>query len=246
MHDPMTVAFEIRFPIKKRSVSEFDQRVYGKWMPRSPIVTVWHVDPERDGSDDSCGWAFVKCSEADREWAKKAAKDEWSFWFSMDYASINLASAGHIQILYAAWQEALFYLKKRPRWKPLPSKHVTRVLSLASYPHDNIIASAREAQDNEDGLVRLLLCAVRLIRTDERPWWRKPRWHFHHWKFQVHCVEQFKRWAFSRCCKCGKGFKYGESPVTDSWHGKGPQWFTGEPNIYHSACPATPAEEASK
>lgn len=36
MHDPKTVAHEIRIK---------------NWH----LVTIWHVDPETDGTDDSCG-----------------------------------------------------------------------------------------------------------------------------------------------------------------------------------------------
>lgn len=43
MHDNMTVAFEVRSPFKRNGY-------------RRSLVTIWHVDPERDGTDDSCDW----------------------------------------------------------------------------------------------------------------------------------------------------------------------------------------------
>jgi hypothetical protein len=50
MHDPMTVAFDIPNPFARR---------WGEsWFSRPALVTIWHVDPEADGSDDSCGWCF--------------------------------------------------------------------------------------------------------------------------------------------------------------------------------------------
>lgn len=52
MHDPMTVAFEVKNPFAR-----------GPYKPA--LVTVWHVDPERDGTDDSCGW-FMRCRHGDR------------------------------------------------------------------------------------------------------------------------------------------------------------------------------------
>ena len=64
------------------------------------------------------------------------------------------------------------------------------------------------------------------------PW----RWHLWHWHIQVHPVQQFKRWAFSRCSKCGGRFRWGYSPVSGSWHGTGPLWFRSERNTYHSEC----------
>lgn len=58
MHDPMTVAFEIRYPWVSRrnrnSTSKF-LRTY-----RDSFITIWHVDPEKDGSDDSCDWFYSR------------------------------------------------------------------------------------------------------------------------------------------------------------------------------------------
>ena len=45
MHDPLTLAFEIKNPFVKR---------HGY---RPSLVDIWHKDPERRGSDDSCDWA---------------------------------------------------------------------------------------------------------------------------------------------------------------------------------------------
>lgn len=65
MHDPMTVAFEIKYPWKNGRLTDLFPKGY-----RDPFITIWHVDPEKDGSDDSCwrgkpsGW---------RGW-------RWHFW----------------------------------------------------------------------------------------------------------------------------------------------------------------------
>jgi hypothetical protein len=45
MHDPMTVICDIKSPFKKKGETF-----------RDTIITLWHVDPETDGSDDSCDW----------------------------------------------------------------------------------------------------------------------------------------------------------------------------------------------
>ncbi len=64
MHDPMTVAFEILSPFREKPSVLFPHGY------RAAVVTIWHKDPERDGSDDSCmrGRAF-----AWRGW-------RWHFW----------------------------------------------------------------------------------------------------------------------------------------------------------------------
>ena len=51
MHDPMTLAFSIRNPF----VSGPPLLSGGK--PYHPsMIDIWHVDPEKGGSDDSCDW----------------------------------------------------------------------------------------------------------------------------------------------------------------------------------------------
>ena len=48
MHDPMSVAFELKYPWKGRRSPMFPAGF------RDTFLTLWHVDPERDGSDSSC------------------------------------------------------------------------------------------------------------------------------------------------------------------------------------------------
>ena len=70
----------------------------------------------------------------------------------------------------------------------------------------------------------------------ERRWWfHHPRYHFWHWRFQLHPLEAFKRWAFTRCNRCGGRFKYGETGVSSSWNSKGPRWFKSE-DLAHMDC----------
>ena len=48
MHSPETVAFEIYLGRKQKKNGNY----------RTPLITIWHHDPEKDGTDDSCGaWA---------------------------------------------------------------------------------------------------------------------------------------------------------------------------------------------
>lgn len=50
MHDPMTVAFDFYLP-------KFWKRKRNKrWHDWFWILTIWHKDPESDGTDDSCRW----------------------------------------------------------------------------------------------------------------------------------------------------------------------------------------------
>lgn len=124
MHDPMTVAFEIRSPFRQKPCALFPEGY------RKTLVTIWHRDPELGGDDSSC-------------------------------------------------------------WRERPSE------------------------------------------------WRGWRWHFWHWRIQFHPIQALKRWLFSRCAGCGKGFPWDYSPVSLQWNGTGPRWFRGEHAVYHHECERT-------
>lgn len=172
MHDPMTVAFTIPYPWFRRS--ELFPEGY-----HDPFITIWHVDPERDGSDDSCDWPGYKRPLNARE--RAVAEAVWDMEHILD---------------------------NRP-----------------FYPNHE---AHREFQK--------LKAAIRAWRRRSK--WRVPvRWHVHHWKFQIHPLQSFKRWAFSRCKWCAKGFAFGDTNVIGySWNGGGPLWFRSEENIAHMAC----------
>ena len=172
MHDPQTVAFEIRSPFR-----DAPSKLWPKGYRRS-LVTIWHVDPERDGSDDSCGW-FIRqrhLSKADRELADRLITNEF----------------------------------------------------------DNIAMWFTGADDKEK--ISQVLGTFACLRRQERPWWKHPRWHFWHWRFQVHHWQALRRWLFSRCEGCGKRFSYGYSPVSFQWDSPKPKVFRGEVGVYHSEC----------
>jgi hypothetical protein len=53
VHDPMTVAHEIKVPWRRHWPGSKDTY-------RPTLVTIWHVDPEKDGSDDSCDFSGTR------------------------------------------------------------------------------------------------------------------------------------------------------------------------------------------
>ena len=68
MHDPLTVAFEIYYPwhwkIFRPSRRELNITKSYKYF--EPFITIWHKDPEKDGTDDSCGW-FMRSRHGDKK-----------------------------------------------------------------------------------------------------------------------------------------------------------------------------------
>lgn len=54
MHDPTTVAHEIKFP--KFWTKDFWTKKGFRYDCYIHLCTIWHVDPERFGDDGSCDW----------------------------------------------------------------------------------------------------------------------------------------------------------------------------------------------
>lgn len=69
MHDPKTVAFQIYLGRKQKKNGHY----------KTPLITIWHTDPEADGTDDSCGW-FIRLRHADQEVYEKIIKEFESEW----------------------------------------------------------------------------------------------------------------------------------------------------------------------
>jgi hypothetical protein len=241
MHDPMTVAFEIKSP--------FFHRFQGMRFHNS-IVTVWHCDPERDGTDDSCGW-FQRSRHGDKAVLSKIVSgfdfdwDKWAgSWFKPD-GTPNLST---IAITFgmmhkAAWEHFKHNRRKTDRFM---RRHAADLISFAENPTDSLFQSinrvygVNERETREDRIASFASVCYGWVLRATRPWYRHPKWHVHHWKIQVHAIQQLKRRLFTRCAGCGKSFNRRQSVHTAQWHAKGPQWFKGEQGVYHEACMPVP------
>lgn len=71
MHDPMTLAFSIRNPFIAQKPLLAGDKPY-----HPPLIDIWHVDPEKDGSDDSCDWFGRRRPLDERERALERALDD--------------------------------------------------------------------------------------------------------------------------------------------------------------------------
>jgi len=183
MHDPMTVAFDIRSPFARRQA--------GRWSYRPSLITIWHRDPEKRGNDNSCDWAGFHRPLNARE-----------------------------QALADAWGNLSHTLGNPP-----------------FYPDVRLYGTAPHTEDDHS-LIREMNHAFYTWQHRGRIRWH-PRWHVHHWRIQVHPVQKFRRWAFSRCVGCGRRYSWGYAPVSGQWGGSGPRWFRSESN-YHQECFPTP------
>jgi hypothetical protein len=218
MHDPMSVAHEICWPWKN------------KFGNRSPIFTIWHVDPETDGSDDSCGWFAPPPSIEEKEKVSKLAKAQFDQIFARTVALIQDKSYAYIcydqdcyGMIYWSWRALKAMGKKGWQYgKRLSPKELDEIYKLATNPVDNFqnhkITNVQQFEDT-------FLLIWRAFRRFNRKWYQHPRWHIRHWKIQFIPWRNLKRRYWDKCCVCGKrGFK--TSPI-GNWEGT---------SIWHQEC----------
>lgn len=245
MHDPSTVAFDIKSPFRGKP-SKMWPKGY-----RNTLVTIWHEDPLKfEGkcgcrSDDSCGWFNPPMTKAERDKAEKLSRDQYRQIFEKQVRTAEGASYASVcnvpdchEAIYWSWRAIKRQFKPRGPWQwgcRLSPAEREAIYDLATCPIDNLKISFREIKD-EDSFWSFFLCVYRAYTRHHRPWYRHPRWHVWHWRLQIHPWQTFRRWAFSRCAGCGKGFSWGYSPTGFSWDRKPPRWFRSEYDVYHSEC----------
>jgi hypothetical protein len=291
MHDPQTQAFVIPFPWY--STHKLGK---GNWRYWHPFITIWHIDPERGGSDDSCGWFHPPFNQQQKEIVKSLASDEARDpWFMSLSAKVNtnpVECEAYVRgafLLVARCMENRRCLRRKVTleqatlWASLmvhnSIDNFRSSLAWLSGWHGNTYHDDRPNTTEEDVFFRersaesFFGAIMRCILRAQRHWWEHPKYHIIHWKkfrdytrdnpgwtaeqdwhekhpykywglpvpvagwkLQIHPLQSFKRWAFSRCCKCGKGFGWGYAPVSGSWSCAGPRWFRSEEGVYHFDC----------
>ena len=255
MHDPMTVAFEIKYPwrahrrrradpgcLANPKLAEFE-RSY-----RAPFLTIWHVDPERGGSDDSCGW-FMRASHGDKRVLAEIAREfrfhaTWAGgWFDETTGMpVRSNHAIAMDMFYVAARVVFRGTGDVHGWRRahrFMHRHLFDILHFAENPSDGlkgIFEQEYGAVDQEERIANLAGIVYGWILRADRPWYRHPKWHVWHWSLQCHPLQTFKRWAFSRCAGCRQRFPWGYAPVSGSWSAGGPRWFRSEPGVYHDRC----------
>jgi hypothetical protein len=257
MHDPMTVAFEIRYPWFRRGSWPHRWRFLPKsWRAakhwpdgyRESFATIWHVDPEQHAhergqrSDDSCGWSRAHLTDAMRKLADEMADWEQKFplFFAQpqrvpnpEYPTLwEIGPGDAAALMLEAWSQIAWRLYQR-RLSPTLAFKAMR-LGHSSVDH----FCGGFTNTNRDGQRDTLLWIIRAYASEVRPWYRHPRWHVHHWQINVQPAAALKRWLFTRCCRCGNAFPWGAAVCTDQWDNDGPRWFRGERNVYHADCRA--------
>lgn len=246
MYDPCTVAFDIKSPFR-RAPDKFWPKGY-----RDTLVTIWHVDPEKNApgmisrrGDDTCGWHTPPFSTADRDRVKRLVREQYSHIFEKQVRTAEGASYARVcfepdvhSAVYWSWRSIKHEFDPRGPWQygcRLTTAEKEAIYDLATCPVDNLQFTFKEVKDAET-FEAFFFCVYRAYIRFRRPWYKHPRWHFWHWRLQIHPWQKLRRWMFSRCAGCGKRFSYGYCPTSHGWDSKPPRWFRGEEGVYHSEC----------
>lgn len=278
MHSPKAVAFNLRQPWPRFHSKEERERVRkelqeGKLPFRyyPSIITIWHNDPEKDGTDDSCGWflrprhlnkvileRIVKRYQVEWDGTYKSSGKTWNRgWFSPDGDPV-FSTTGILanMVFFVIWEQE--YVRNGGDggkcWgvaSKFVNSHYGDIAIFAENTTDSMNDSIRQVfgsdGSREERIRSIAGIVYAWVARLQRPWYRHPKWHIHHWSIQIHPLDKLKAWLFNHCCVCGKGFGWNESSVTNSWNAQKPRWFwKGKPGIYHYECHtrihATPAE----
>lgn len=243
MHDPIAAAFEIFLGKRTRKDGSY----------RDPIITVWHEDPETDGTDDSCGW-FIRLRHTDNatyekivktfnfEWDRTFQSEESDYvyncgWFTKEGKNV-LSVQGIVLNMYLIAAKHVFETEGDPTksWDKshrFLNKYLAEILLFAENNTDSIFDTiTRKFEIGTNTLYsreEMIRECAEIVYTDilrkKRKWYQHPKWHIHHWRIQFHPLQRLKRRYWDKCSICGKrGFK---ESAHSSWGGD---------KIWHKQC----------
>lgn len=233
MHDPLTVAFEIRIGKKYKRNGNY----------RMPVLTIWHKDPDKGGDDDSCGW-FMRAHHGSAELRKKIRSaigfsfdssfksDGFTYYtgyFSPGSGTPQMSTIGITLDMFnkAAWT---FFDHDRKKHKKWMKENLFEILNFAENPIDSlnneIVGTFRIGTgtpwNREEALDHFTSVIYGWLLRSTRKWYQHPKWHIHHWRFQFHSWQQFKRRYWTKCSVCKKrGFKsaaFSDRRGSKVWH----------------------------
>lgn len=244
MHDPLTQVCS--FP--NYATQQWMERQW--WIPsfiaRFTIFTLWHKDANIRGDDDSCGW-FKRARHGDQFVLSKIVKRfefDWDRVFKSDSGKTYFCGyfypendgAGMPNMGVSAIVLNLFFLAaieclgSRKKGAAFVQRNLFEILMFAENPtdslRDSIVRKFGGEESREERIRQAAVCVYGWILRAGQPWYKHPRWHVHHWRFQIHAWQWLKRGLIERCFRCGRGFKFGQTALS-SWSGS---------SIWHEQC----------
>lgn len=182
MHDPQTLAFCF-------------------WR----LWEIWHVDPETDGTDDSCGWFTPRLTKRQALSLKASASMEAEYpWAMREEAKRPSSPADAEALLRGVLLDSARCCKVKVTWDEVcmaacellhdPLDNVRNLLCFLPGYHSNRIEDTKnDRRYNAERLWRT--CGSYWLRKRRR-WWQHPRWHVWHWRVRIPIWRTLKQWLF--------------------------------------------------
>lgn len=254
MFDPLTVAFEIKYPWRKYKPGD-------KQFPdgyRDTFITVWHDDPQTGGMDDSCGFEYPRIPKdlQDRIMQEVAIESQTQEFYRVESEIETFMDEGEeVSVVREKWfpkfslefmiESVYLFLLWRLFKKHLLLGDIQKICYLKSNPGDSFqyfvdlsLGQGEVTYLQRSDIESFYFCVVRQILYVRRKWWRHPKWHIHHWKLQIHPLQKLRRFLFSRCDVCGGRFKWGEIVYSQAPKRR----WQGERTVRHDHCTAVETE----
>lgn len=140
---------------------------------RIGTFVLWHKDPMKDRSDNSCGWTKAKLTAKENiiarknfDYLRKAIIEVFQEW----------ENGNELRVVYSIYRHLKMNLIK----KGLSSKDYFYILDLCLNMHDDLTIHA--SSNINDDFERFYMNIARLIKTKYRKWYNHPRFHFWHWR----------------------------------------------------------------
>lgn len=164
---------------------------------RETLITLWHKDPCKDGTDDSCGW-FKRERHGDQKVLKQIRKEfysEYKFLFNEDGTPKMSVIATVIQLYgLACWAH---FKRNRRKKRAFMKKYLFDIIQFAENPFDSLRESIVNKTDKEEYFCNHLASVIYgdILRKNSK-WYEHPRWHVHHWKIDLNFAKNFYKKYF--------------------------------------------------
>lgn len=193
MHDPKSVAHEIKLPFKNK---------HGY---RKSLVTIWHVDPETDGTDDSCGW-FGRSRHLSKPLRDKVHKEflfhyQHNYWFDTCGNPVFTVPGTVLNMFRSAAH--IYFNSNHDKVDKWMNKHLAELLLFSENYMDSLhptITRKYGGAIDETFMRQIADTVLCYIVRRERKWYNHPRWHINHWEIQIHWPRVFTRAKDQPCC----------------------------------------------
>lgn len=175
--------------------------------------TLWHKDPETDGTDDSCGW-FQRQRHMNQDLSNGIRQEfefnfKHNYWFTEDGMPI-FSTQGIVLNMYGAAAWKIFY-PNRKKYDRFFRKHIYDILKFAENPTDSLHTAVTneyryrmiehdrtKVESRQERISGFASVVYSDIMRKLRPWYRHPRWHVHHWRisFNIYSAWNFGQWLW--------------------------------------------------